>query len=203
MSRSRSCGTESESFMTATAAWSTPRRRSRASFAWTQVRRPWPFVFWRSPGADASADFEKANEIFFRLGIIYKQQRKSQQSLEVSSRPCLLPLRNASLTPCFKLPQCFRYILQNPPRPLTEIDIWFQIGHVYEQQKDVRRTLPDRLRQLVADPLLSHCSLSPPRSPTTAFSPRTRPTRRCCSSSAASTTAPTRRSTTPRSLFRS
>ncbi|GAA5918059.1 hypothetical protein JCM8208_006110, partial [Rhodotorula glutinis] len=31
---------------------------------------------------------------------------------------------------------CFRYILNNPPRPLTEIDIWFQIGHVYEQQKD-------------------------------------------------------------------
>ena len=29
------------------------------------------------------ADFEKANEIFFRLGIIYKQQRKSAQSLEV------------------------------------------------------------------------------------------------------------------------
>lgn len=32
--------------------------------------------------------------------------------------------------------QCFRYILHNPPRPLTEIDIWFQTGHVYEQQKE-------------------------------------------------------------------
>lgn len=30
-------------------------------------------------------DFEKANEIYFRLGIIYKQQQKYQQSLEVSS----------------------------------------------------------------------------------------------------------------------
>jgi glucose repression mediator protein len=29
-------------------------------------------------------DFEKANEIYFRLGIIYKQQSKYQQSLEVS-----------------------------------------------------------------------------------------------------------------------
>lgn len=29
-------------------------------------------------------DFEKANEIYFRLGIIYKQQQKYQQSLEVS-----------------------------------------------------------------------------------------------------------------------
>lgn len=28
-------------------------------------------------------DFEKANEIYFRLGIIYKQQQKYQQSLEV------------------------------------------------------------------------------------------------------------------------
>ena len=29
-------------------------------------------------------DFEKANEIYFRLGIIYKQQQKFQQSLEVT-----------------------------------------------------------------------------------------------------------------------
>jgi glucose repression mediator protein len=28
-------------------------------------------------------DFEKANEIYFRLGIIYKQQQKYQSSLEV------------------------------------------------------------------------------------------------------------------------
>jgi general transcriptional corepressor CYC8 len=26
-----------------------------------------------------------------------------------------------------------------PPTPLTEEDIWFQIGHVHEQQKDVRQ----------------------------------------------------------------
>ena len=30
-------------------------------------------------------DFEKANEIYFRLGIIYKQQSKYQQSLEVNA----------------------------------------------------------------------------------------------------------------------
>lgn len=30
-------------------------------------------------------DFEKANEIYFRLGIIYKQQQKFTQSLEVCS----------------------------------------------------------------------------------------------------------------------
>ena len=32
-------------------------------------------------------DFEKANEIYFRLGIIYKQQQKYQQSLEVCDHP--------------------------------------------------------------------------------------------------------------------
>lgn len=29
--------------------------------------------------------FEKANEIYFRLGIIYKQQQKFNQSLDVSA----------------------------------------------------------------------------------------------------------------------
>ena len=32
--------------------------------------------------------FEKANEIYFRLGIIYKQQQKFGQSLEVSVCYC-------------------------------------------------------------------------------------------------------------------
>ncbi|KAJ1339757.1 hypothetical protein BSLG_005663 [Batrachochytrium salamandrivorans] len=47
----------------------------------------------------------KANEIYFRLGIIYKQERKFDLS-------------------------------RRPPSPLTEIDIWFQIIHLYEQQKE-------------------------------------------------------------------
>ncbi|KAG8689937.1 hypothetical protein FRC08_010739 [Ceratobasidium sp. 394] len=58
-------------------------------------------------------DFDKADEIFFRLGIIYKQQQKYEESLK-----------------------CFDSIHRNPPTPLTNIDIWFQIGHVYEQMKD-------------------------------------------------------------------
>ena len=60
-------------------------------------------------------DFDKANEILFRLGIIYKQQGKYEESL-----------------------QCFDRILRNPPNPLANADIWFQIGHVFEQQRDVR-----------------------------------------------------------------
>jgi len=33
--------------------------------------------------------------------------------------------------------------VNDPPRPLNEEDIWFQIGHVHEQQKDVSITLAD------------------------------------------------------------
>ena len=40
-------------------------------------------------------DFEKANEIYFRLGIIYKQQQKYGLSLEVG---ILGPLRFLWLT---------------------------------------------------------------------------------------------------------
>jgi hypothetical protein len=40
-------------------------------------------------------NFEKANEIYFRLGIIYKQQQKFNQSLDVSCAPSL---RGRSLT---------------------------------------------------------------------------------------------------------
>ena len=65
------------------------------------------------PGTDL--DFDKSNEILFRLGIIYKQRSKYKESLS-----------------------CFEKILQSPPNPLAHADIWFQIGHVHEQQNDVR-----------------------------------------------------------------
>lgn len=56
---------------------------------------------------------EDQNEIYFRLGIIYKHQNKYQQSLE-----------------------CFRFIINNPPPPLKECDIWFQLGQVCELMQD-------------------------------------------------------------------
>ncbi|SCV71326.1 BQ2448_2914 [Microbotryum intermedium] len=98
--------------------------------------------------------FEKANEIFFRLGIIYKQQRKSQQSLEVSQPKAQTSALELALKWCstFCLAQCFRYILTNPPHPLTEIDIWFQIGHVYEQQKDLNAAKESYERVLAENP---------------------------------------------------
>ncbi|GMF82205.1 unnamed protein product [[Candida] boidinii] len=58
-------------------------------------------------------NFDKANEIYFRLGIIYKLQGKLSKALE-----------------------CFNYILNNPPAPLTQTDVWFQIGSVLEQNRD-------------------------------------------------------------------
>ncbi|ETW87651.1 hypothetical protein HETIRDRAFT_246092, partial [Heterobasidion irregulare TC 32-1] len=72
-------------------------------------------------------DFDKSNEVLFRLGIIYKQQSKYDDSL-----------------------RCFDRILRNPPSPLANADIWFQIGHVYEQQGDHVRAR-DAYERVVAE----------------------------------------------------
>ncbi|KAH9965579.1 hypothetical protein BJV74DRAFT_890217 [Russula compacta] len=72
-------------------------------------------------------DFDRANEILFHLRIIYKQQGKYDESLT-----------------------CFDHILCNPPNPLAHADIWFQIGHVYEQQKD-HVLAKDTYERVVAD----------------------------------------------------
>ncbi|RDB29062.1 General transcriptional corepressor ssn6 [Hypsizygus marmoreus] len=76
---------------------------------------------------EGELDFDKSNEILFRLGIIYKQQCKYDESLA-----------------------CFDRILRSPPSPLAHADIWFQIGHVYEQQKDHVRA-KDAYERVVAD----------------------------------------------------
>ncbi|KAK7688149.1 hypothetical protein QCA50_008519 [Cerrena zonata] len=81
----------------------------------------------RMDKAGNNLDFDKANEILFRLGIIYKQQGKYQESLE-----------------------CFDRILKNPPNPLAHADIWFQIGHVYEQMRDLVRAR-DAYERVVRD----------------------------------------------------
>lgn len=96
-------------------------------------------------------DFEKANEIYFRLGIIYKQQQKYNQSLEVRRvvATVLLIKNNYNL---LILAQCFKYIVNSPPPPLTEEDIWFQIGHVHEQQKDFDSAKNAYQRVLDRDP---------------------------------------------------
>lgn len=91
-----------------------PRRHSPPCLGWMAVRAtivPPRQLLTPHP---LELDFDKSNEILFRLGIIYKQQCKYDESLA-----------------------CFDRILRSPPSPLAHADIWFQIGHVYEQQKDV------------------------------------------------------------------
>ena len=95
-----------------------PRKRSPLYCGWTKVGVALALCDLQLTSyallAVFTPDFDKANEILFRLGIIYKQQGKYNASLD-----------------------CFDRILRNPPNPLAHADIWFQIGHVYEQQKDV------------------------------------------------------------------
>ena len=122
--KTQSCGTALAYSMTAMVRWIMPRRHSPLSFAWTKVSPPCLSRLYHLLMAGYSKvmlDFDKANEILFRLGIIYKQQGKYQESLE-----------------------CFDRILRNPPNPLAHADIWFQIGHVYEQQHDVGISLLPR-----------------------------------------------------------
>lgn len=112
--RTRNSGMALESFTTVMGPSITPRRRSHRYCAWTQVSESFVFAlpglprpqFWhrsdKPPLLNASlllflpclifstdADFEKAEEILFRLGIIYKQQQKYTDSLEV--RPFPIP----------------------------------------------------------------------------------------------------------------
>ncbi len=47
--------------------------------------------------------FEKSSEIFYRLGIIFKNKKEFDKSID-----------------------CFQYILKKPPRPLTESDVKFK-----------------------------------------------------------------------------
>ncbi|KAH3766266.1 general transcriptional repressor [Pelomyxa schiedti] len=59
-------------------------------------------------------DFEKASEIHYRLGMLYKQQpSKLSQALE-----------------------SFQQVCTKPPHPLSKVDIWTHIGNVYELQKE-------------------------------------------------------------------
>ena len=67
--------------------------------------------------------------------------------------------------------------MSNPPRPLTEEDIWFQIGHVHEQQKDVSICLTECLVLGLTD-----CSSKPPKGLTKEFSNAIHITQRCYSS---------------------
>lgn len=64
----------------------------------------------QSEGGDVSLpEYDHACLPHLRLGVIFQQQGHVQQSLE-----------------------CFRAICENPPPPLKQADVWYQIGHVHE-----------------------------------------------------------------------
>jgi tetratricopeptide (TPR) repeat protein len=69
--KNQSCGTVLESFTTDTEATSTPRK------VFLLITSAFSAVLRMEP------NFEKSNEIYFRLGIIYKQEQKYENSLEV------------------------------------------------------------------------------------------------------------------------
>lgn len=75
---------ESVSCTIDTARSSMPKKPSPVCSRWIRVSRLRESIYEGLADRPWS-DFEKANEIYFRLGIIYKHQRKYQASLDVSS----------------------------------------------------------------------------------------------------------------------
>ncbi|KAI0564799.1 TPR repeat containing protein [Gracilaria domingensis] len=67
-----------------------------------------------------SPDFERADEVCFCIGIIYKEQQKFDEALKYFNRVV---------------------VASNPPPPLTRADGWYQIGHVHELKRDINSAI--------------------------------------------------------------
>jgi len=78
-----------------------------------------------------SPDFERADEVCFCIGIIYKEQQEFDRALEFFNRVV---------------------IAEAPPPPLTRADAWYQIGHVNELKKDVSRAIVTYRKALEENP---------------------------------------------------
>lgn len=65
-------------------------------------------------------NFERAIEVCFCIGIIYKEQRKLDEAMSYFNKVSLAP---------------------NPPPPLTRADGWYQIGHVNELKRNIPKAL--------------------------------------------------------------
>lgn len=61
-------------------------------------------------------DFERADEVCFCIGIIYKEQQNFEEALRFFNKVV---------------------VAANPPPPLTRADGWYQIGHVSELKRDI------------------------------------------------------------------
>eukprot|EP00177_Eucheuma_denticulatum_P000169 GFKZ01000300.1.p1 GENE.GFKZ01000300.1~~GFKZ01000300.1.p1 ORF type:complete len:1478 (-),score=198.14 GFKZ01000300.1:489-4922(-) len=63
-----------------------------------------------------SPEFERADEVCFCIGIIYKEQQKFDDALNYFNKVV---------------------VAANPPPPLTRADGWYQIGHVHELKREI------------------------------------------------------------------
>ena len=95
----QSCGMALVYSTIATVPWTMQRKHFPLSSEWIKVGLFENLILASVNYEDL--DFDKANEILFHLGIIYKQQGKYDKSLT-----------------------CFGRILRNPPNPLAHVDIW-------------------------------------------------------------------------------
>lgn len=71
----------------------------------------------------------RLSEVQYRLAVLYKQHRKFEQSLSM-----------------------FRAILNNPPRPLSKTDVYFNIGGLYEVQGNTQAAKETYEQILQQDP---------------------------------------------------
>lgn len=97
-----------------------PRRRSRPCSRWTpSLKRPAKSTFgWASSTSSNKSTRRASRSVLFLCFFLF-----------------FFFLFLWVLT---QLPrQCFQFIRTSPPAPLSEADVWFQIGHVHEQQKDL------------------------------------------------------------------
>ena len=76
-------------------------------------------------------DFERADEVCFCIGIIYKEQQNFDEALKYFNKVV---------------------VAANPPPPLTRADGWYQIGHVNELKRDIPAALDMYKHALVENP---------------------------------------------------
>lgn len=74
-------------------------------------------------------DFERADEVCFCIGIIYKEQQHFDDALKYFNKVV---------------------VAANPPPPLTRADGWYQIGHVSELKRDIPTAL-DMYKEALAE----------------------------------------------------
>lgn len=78
-----------------------------------------------------SPEFERADEVCFCIGIIYKEQQNFDDALKYFNKVV---------------------VAANPPPPLTRADGWYQIGHVHELKRDITVALEMYKHALAENP---------------------------------------------------